>query len=348
MWNHLKEYFIEVNNNLIINSYYYSIEMNGGIGKIEMFKKTNILALIGGGENPRFSPKKIIIWDDHQANIIGVLVFNKEVLNVRMRNDKIFGVLDDKIYIFNLNTLETIKTLETFNNPTGIIAISSGEFNKLIIAYPFEYQGFVNFRDCFDSKTIGNSKIIKAHESKIACLAINKNGTLLATSSDIGTLIRLFNLNNGENISVFRRGTKSVSMICITFSPNNIFFGCISDVGTVHIFTIFDINKKLNEKNTSEQENNEIKNGNKNEKGTEPKNRKSILSKIGGFFNITDHDRNFAKFKIQDEYGLLSFGNENTFVLITKEGKYIKAAYDPKNGGNCQNIEEKNFLNEES
>ena len=131
MWNHLKEYFIEVNNNLIINSYYYSIEMNGGIGKIEMFKKTNILALIGGGENPRFSPKKIIIWDDHQANIIGVLVFNKEVLNVRMRNDKIFGVLDDKIYIFNLNTLETIKTLETFNNPTGIIAISSGEFNKL-------------------------------------------------------------------------------------------------------------------------------------------------------------------------------------------------------------------------
>ena len=133
MWNHLKEYFIEVNNNLIINSYYYSIEMNGGIGKIEMFKKTNILALIGGGENPRFSPKKIIIWDDHQANIIGTLVFNKEVLNVRMRNDKIFGVLDDKIYIFNLNTLETIKTLETFNNPTGIIAISSGEFNKLII-----------------------------------------------------------------------------------------------------------------------------------------------------------------------------------------------------------------------
>ena len=60
---------------------------------------------------------------------------------------------------------------------------------------------------------MGNSKIIKAHESKIACLSINKNGTLLATSSDTGTLIRLFDLNNGENISVFRRGTKRVSMI---------------------------------------------------------------------------------------------------------------------------------------
>ena len=79
--------------------------MKGGIGKIEMFKKTNILALIGGGKNPCFSPRKIIIWDDHHANIIGILVFNKEVLNVRMRNEKIFGILENKIHIFNLNTL---------------------------------------------------------------------------------------------------------------------------------------------------------------------------------------------------------------------------------------------------
>ena len=325
--------------------------MNGGIGKIEMFKKTNILALVGGGKNPRFSPKKIIIWDDHHANIIGTLVFNKEVLNVRMRNDKIFGVLEDKIYIFNLNTLETIKLLETFKNPTGIIAMSSGEFDKLMIAYPMEYQGFVNFRDCFDSKTIRNSKTIKAHESRIAFLAINKNGTLLATSSDTGTLIRLFNISNGENISVFRRGINSVSMVCLTFSPNNIFVGCISDVGTIHIFSIFDINKKLNEQSQNDQMKNEIKNQIKkereNEIKNEPRNRKSILGKIGELFNIQDHDRNFAKFKIQDEYGLLCFGKDNTIVVITKEGKYIKAAYDPKNGGNCQNIEEKNFFNDE-
>lgn len=327
--------------------------MNGGIGKIEMLKRTNILALVGGGENPRFSPRKIIIWDDHQGIIIGFLILNKEVLNVRIRNDKIFGVCDDKIYVFNLNTFENIKTLDTYKNPTGIMAISSGEFDKLMIAYPVEYQGIINFRNCYDSKSIQNSKIIKAHESKVACLSINKNGTLLATSSENGTKIRLFNLNDGELISIFKRGTKSVSMKCITFSSNNIFFGCISDVGTIHIFSIFNITKKLNDNsnNNIEQSNKEKeKDNNKNNQieENEPKNRKSLFGKIGGIFNIAEYERNFAKFKIQEEYGLLCFGKDNTIVVITKEGKYIKASYDPKDGGNCQSIEEKNFLGDES
>ena len=218
--------------------------MNGGIGKIEMLKRTNILALVGGGENPRFSPKKIVIWDDHYAKIIGELIFNKEVLNVRLRLDKIFAVFEKKIYIFNLNTLETITTLKTYHNPTGIIAISTGEQNKLMIAYPGESQGIVSFRDCYDSKTIKNFKIVKAHESKIACLAINNIGTLLATSSDNGTLIRIFELNNGEIIATFRRGTKNVTMLCLNFSPSNAFIGCTSDTGTIHIFSIANISKK--------------------------------------------------------------------------------------------------------
>ena len=82
--------------------------MGGGIGRIEMLNTTNILALVGGGEKPCFSPRKIIIWDDHQGKLIGILVFNAEVLNVRMRNDKIFGICENKIYIFNLNIFRKV------------------------------------------------------------------------------------------------------------------------------------------------------------------------------------------------------------------------------------------------
>ena len=326
--------------------YYFNfIDMKGGIGKIEMLKKTNILALVGGGLNPCFSPKKIIIWDDHQGNIISILRFNKNILNVRLTKEKIFGICEDKIYIFDLNTLENKSVLETFDNPTGIMAISNEENNKLIIAYPIQRQGYVNIRNCINKKTSKESKIINAHESRLACLSINKDGSLLASASDKGTLIRIFTIHNGDNIGVFRRGTKNVTMNYISFSPNNVFIGCTSDGGTIHIFSIVNITKKMNEITKS----NDINNIKENEKtDDEPKNQKSFLGKIGGFLKIDyiEQERSFAQFRIQEKNSLLSFGTYNTIYVITLDGKYYKAAYDPKNGGECQKIEEINFLNE--
>ena len=319
--------------------------MNGGVGKIEMLKKTNILALVGGGVNPCFSPKKIMIWDDHQGKIIRIIRFNKFVLNVRLTKEKIFGVTENKLYIMNLNTLETNNILDTYNNPNGLIGISDEDNDKLIIAYPIRNQGIVCFRNCINKRKSKDSKLLSAHESSLACISINKCGTLLATASDKGTLIRIFTIPVGENITAFRRGTKNVSMNCITFSPNNIFIGCSSDVGTIHIFSIVSITKKLNGNNKNE---NDKKNLFADEFSGEPKNQKSFLGKIGGFFKINnefiDQERSFAKFRIPDQHSLLGFGTDNTITVITMEGKYYKAAYDPRNGGDCKKFVDKNFL----
>ena len=48
-----------------------------------MIKTTNILALVGGGKNPKFPLNKIIIWDDNIMRIIRELRFNSIVLNVK-------------------------------------------------------------------------------------------------------------------------------------------------------------------------------------------------------------------------------------------------------------------------
>ena len=62
--------------------------MNGGIGIIEMFQRTNLLALVGGGKNPKFQINQLIIWDDHQGKIISKLRFNENLMSVRLRNNK--------------------------------------------------------------------------------------------------------------------------------------------------------------------------------------------------------------------------------------------------------------------
>ncbi len=73
-----------------------------------MLNKTNILALVGGGQNPQFSKNKIIIYDCHQELIIRQIRFNSYITNVKLRKDSIIGFIQDKIYILNINSLETI------------------------------------------------------------------------------------------------------------------------------------------------------------------------------------------------------------------------------------------------
>ncbi len=313
--------------------------MNGGIGIIEMFQRTNLLALVGGGKNPKFQINQLIIWDDHQGKIISKLRFNENLMSVRLRDNKIIVLTRNKFYTFNMKTLVTIAIIKTYDNPLGIIATSNGDINnKLIVAFPYESQGHVFLGEI--TQKCEKLSVVQAHDSKIACISINKDGTLLATASDKGTLIRIFTTNDGQKFSEFRRGTKTVEMNCIAFDPNNKFIGCSSNVGTIHIFSIAAITKALDEKNNKA----------KNEIEDEPKNSKSFLGKIGGLLNIKnaylESERSFAKFKVQEENSILGFGSENTFVVITMDGKYYKAAYNPKRGGDCCKIEEKNILND--
>ena len=289
--------------------------MNGGIGIIEMFQRTNLLALVGGGKNPKFQINQLIIWDDHQGKIISKLRFNENLMSVRLRNNKIIVLTRNKFYAFNMKTLVTIAIIKTYDNPLGIIATSNGDINnKLIVAFPYESQGHVFLGEI--TQKCEKLSVVQAHDSKIACISINKDGTLLATASDKGTLIRIFTTNDGQKFSEFRRGTKTVEMNCIAFDPNNKFIGCSSNVGTIHIFSIAAITKALDEKNNKA----------KNEIEDEPKNSKSFLGKIGGLLNIKnaylESERSFAKFKVQEENSILGFGSENTFVVITMDSNF--------------------------
>ena len=293
-----------------------------------MLKKSNILALVGGGNLPKFSENKITIWDDHQGIIISQIRLNSNIIKVKIREDVIIGVLIDKIYIININTLEAIDVLETLNNPHGIVSISY-KIDDFFIAFPnSKFKGRVEINNYIISKNNYNKKepkSISAHESNIAYITINNEGTLLATASDKGTLIRLFNILKKEKIIELRRGSKNAIINCLAFDINTEFIGCTSDSFTVHIFDIHEINKLLEQNEEKNQSN--ANNNNKKEKA---KNVKPV--KI--------NERSFAKYKVQDEKSFLGFCQKNTIIILTPDGKYQKATFDVKSGGNCKKIEE--------
>ena len=173
--------------------------MGGGIGKIEMLKTTNILALVGGGKKPKFALNKIIIWDDSKTKVISEIRFNSEVLNVKIKMDRIIGVCFKKIYVFNINTLDTLDVFDTYENINGIIGLSSGDLIS-VLAFPHKDKGNVQL---INFNSLAQPPKIAAHESKISCLSVNHNGTLLATASDKGTLIRVYNIMDGKFLAEF-------------------------------------------------------------------------------------------------------------------------------------------------
>jgi hypothetical protein len=92
-----------------------------------MLFRCNILALVGGGKNPCYPPNKVMIWDDYQNKCIAELEFATTVRAVRLRKDRIVVAVETKVFVYNFTDLQLIHTIETTNNPSGILALSPKE-----------------------------------------------------------------------------------------------------------------------------------------------------------------------------------------------------------------------------
>jgi WD repeat-containing protein 45 len=117
-----------------------NVEFDGGIGIVEMLFRCNILALVGGGQHPKFPMNKVLLWDDNQYKCIGELSFKTFVKAVRLRKDKVVVVLENRIYVYNFSDLRLIDAIDTYDNPKGLCAISADP-NFSILANPDKKKG---------------------------------------------------------------------------------------------------------------------------------------------------------------------------------------------------------------
>ena len=84
---------------LIIN--FFGLDFEGGVKMAEMLFRTNIIALVGTGNNNSYPSQRLILWDDIQHRPFGELNFKTDVLNVKLRKDKVIVVLEHKVYVYN-------------------------------------------------------------------------------------------------------------------------------------------------------------------------------------------------------------------------------------------------------
>jgi len=169
-----------------------------------------------------------------------------------MNRKRLIVVLELEIYIYDISTMKLLHTLETGPNPDAICALSPSNDNSYL-AYPAPVPVAASPLSSqpppspasstgtiliFDTLTLTAQNIITAHKSPIAALAMNSQGTMLATASDKGTVIRVFSIPNAEKLGEYRRGTKSARVWSMNFNITGTLLVVSSDTETVHVYKL--------------------------------------------------------------------------------------------------------------
>ena len=79
---------------------------------------------------------------------------------------------------------------------------------------------------------------MEAHRSPLACITLNSDGTLLATGSDKGTIIRVFSVPDGHKLYQFRRGSMPSRIYSMSFNTTSTLLCASSSTETIHIFKL--------------------------------------------------------------------------------------------------------------
>lgn len=198
---------------------------------VEGLFRCNLVGLVGS--DAPFSRTKVCLYDDNRKTTIGEMTFRTMVRGIRLRRDRIVVILDHKIYVYNSTNLVVIDHIETIANPFGICAISV--YAQNVLACPGIQPGNVRI-EIYDAPA--TSKIIPAHTSPIHALALNSDGTRLATASEQGTLIRTWNTSTGLILQELRRGSDPATIYSLNFNSTTEWLVCSSSKGTIHVFCI--------------------------------------------------------------------------------------------------------------
>jgi len=288
-------------------------EFDGGIGIVEMLFRSNILALVGGGAKPKFPTNHVTIWDDYQNKIIADLEFRSEVKAVKLRRNRIVVVLENKVYVYDFTDLQLLCQLETCPNPKGLCALSAG--NNIVLAVPGQKIGTLRIETFDTEKTSIN---ITAHNTALSQIVLNMEGTRVATSSERGTLIRIFDSKSGDQLKELRRGADKAEIQSLAFSPNSAWICVSSDKGTVHIYGL--AVQPLDEKNK------------------EDKTRQSSLAFMKGVLpNYFSSEWSFSSFHIQESHSLVCFAaDKDVIFVVCADGSFYCYAFDALKGGECR------------
>ncbi|GAA6053509.1 hypothetical protein JCM3770_000301 [Rhodotorula araucariae] len=222
-------------------------------------ERSNLLFLVGGPPSPLYPPNKVVLWDDRARAPVAELEFREDVRGLAARRDRLVVVLRRRVVVFVLPHggagIWREGGYETTDNPKGLVALASAP-GATLLAFPGRQPGQVQLvhlppldrssaplppppsHDPLAAPHPAVS-VLLAHESALSALATTPDGRVLATSSQRGTLVRVWDATaSGFLLRELRRGTDSAEIFAIALSADGARVAVSSDKGTVHCWDL--------------------------------------------------------------------------------------------------------------
>nr|UDO47300.1 WD40 domain [Pandoravirus massiliensis] len=211
----------------------YRRDLGGGIAMASALLRTNLIALVGGGPTPCFPPDRVMLWDDYRGANIAELRFNTPVRGVEIVRNAIAVALDDRVYVYDLSTLDNTARVPTTSNPRGLVDIRTiGGAN--VLATLSAKVGTIEIHRPDQRRPV----VFRAHEMPVARMAFNADASLLATISEKGTVVRVWETDTGDLRGELRRGKDPALANGLCFSADSKWLCLSTDRGTVHVFDL--------------------------------------------------------------------------------------------------------------
>ncbi len=266
------------------------INIPNGTSIAKILDRTNISFVIGrNDEGCGTFPQ---LWDIQKKSVDLEFSLKENAVNAHvLRNNKgllnLIVVLKNKIHRINHLGMK-IDYKDTYINKYGICIVN----NDLIATLGVKHGDVA----LWDLKT-NKYTVIHAHQNKIKAITLSNDNKLIATASELGTNIHVYEVESGNKLYQFRRGTFKADIHSMCFNNNNTHLVCCSNSGTAHVFDLYkDEEKALN--------------------------KKSKLKFLGGYFD--DH-WSFKKIDIDSRDKLIcGFDCNGDLYLASISGTYYK------------------------
>ncbi|KAG1364411.1 autophagy-related protein 18b [Cocos nucifera] len=208
----------------------------GAFSIVEMLFSSSLLAIVGAGEQPSLSPRRLCLFNTVTGTALRELNYLTSILAIRINWKRLIVILQDKTYIYDLNSLAILDTIDTVPNNKGLCAFSPSSEGCYLALPASTTKGSVLVYNTLELQSLCQ---IDAHRSPLAAIVFSSNGMYLATASEQGTIIRVHLVSQATKSYSFRRGTYPSTIYSLSFGPSAELPDILvatSSSGSLHVF----------------------------------------------------------------------------------------------------------------